>query len=396
MEVSQRAKGILPSATLAITNKAKVLKSQGLDIIGFGAGEPDFDTPDNIKEAACTALKEGFTKYTATEGIIALRKAVADKLKSRNGLDYTIDEILISSGAKHSLFNAFMCLLNPGDEVLLPLPYWVSYEEQIRLCGAKVVAVNPETNLKITGDTIRRQKTSKTKLLVLNSPSNPTGVVYSKKELKDIGEAVLETGLGIISDEIYEDFTYDGIKAESIVGVIPKLKEHTIIINGVSKTYSMTGWRIGYAAGPQNIIKAMGNLQAHSTSNPTSFAQKAAVEALTGPQESVSLMCQAFCKRRDYIVKALNSISGIRCPNPSGAFYVFPDVSDLYGKTTPKGTLVNSSQSFASALLEEELVAVVPGEAFGTDQYVRLSYACDMATIKKGMERIEHFVKNLS
>lgn len=396
MEVSQRAKGILPSATLAITNKAKVLKSQGLDIIGFGAGEPDFDTPDNIKEAACTALKEGFTKYTATEGIIALRKAVADKLKSRNGLDYTIDEILISSGAKHSLFNAFMCLLNPGDEVLLPLPYWVSYEEQIRLCGAKVVAVNPETNLKITGDTIRRQKTSKTKLLVLNSPSNPTGVVYSKKELKDIGEAVLETGLGIISDEIYEDFTYDGIKAESIVGVIPKLKEHTIIINGVSKTYSMTGWRIGYAAGPQNIIKAMGNLQAHSTSNPTSFAQKAAVEALTGPQESVSLMCQAFCKRRDYIVKALNSISGIRCPNPSGAFYVFPDVSDLYGKTTPKGTLVNSSQSFARALLEEELVAVVPGEAFGTDQYVRLSYACDMATIKKGMERIEHFVKNLS
>lgn len=396
MEVSQRAKGILPSATLAITNKAKVLKSQGLDIIGFGAGEPDFDTPENIKEAAYTALKEGFTKYTATEGIVPLRRAVADKLKNRNGLDYSIDEILISSGAKHSLFNAFMCLLNPGDEVLLPLPYWVSYEEQIRLCGAKVIAVIPETNLKINGDSIRRQKTAKTKLLVLNTPSNPTGVVYSKEELKDIGQAVLETGLGVISDEIYEDFTYDGLKAESIVGVIPKLKDQTIIINGVSKTYSMTGWRIGYAAGPQKIITAMGNLQAHSTSNPTSFAQKAAVEALTGPQESVSVMCQAFCKRRDYIVKSLNCISGIKCPNPSGAFYVFPDVSDLYGKNTPRGTLVNSSQSFASALLEEELVAVVPGEAFGTDQYVRLSYACDMAAIKKGMERIEHFVKNLS
>ncbi len=396
MEVSQRAKGILPSATLAITNKAKILKSQGLDIIGFGAGEPDFDTPENIKEAACTAIKEGFTKYTATEGIVALRKAVADKLKKRNGLDYTIDEILISSGAKHSLFNAFMCLLNPGDEVLLPLPYWVSYEEQIRLCAAKVVAAKPETNLKITGDTIRKLKTDKTKLLVLNSPSNPTGVIYSKEELQDIGQAVLETGLGIISDEIYEDFSYDNVKTESIVKIVPELKDRTIIINGVSKTYSMTGWRIGYAAGPQKIIKAMGNLQAHSTSNPTSFAQKAAVEALTGPQDSVSLMCQAFCERRDYIVKALNAIPAIKCANPSGAFYVFPEISGLYGKTTPRGTLVSSSQSFASALLEEELVAVVPGEAFGTDQYVRLSYACDMATIKKGIKRIEKFVRNLS
>lgn len=395
VEVSQRAKGIAPSATLAITNKAKVLKSQGLDIVGFGAGEPDFDTPLHIKEAACESLKQGFTKYTATEGIVPLRKAIAAKLKKRNNLDYSTDEILVSCGAKHSLYNAFMCVLNPGDEVILPLPYWVSYDEQIRLCGARVIAAKPESNLKITGDTIRRLRTPNTKLLVLNSPNNPTGIVYSEDELRDIGQAILETDMGVISDEIYEDFTYDGVKVNSIVTVMPELKDRTIIINGVSKTYSMTGWRIGYAAGPKDIIKAMGNLQAHSTSNPTSFAQVAAVQALEGSQESVEMMRNAFLERRDYIVKALNEIPGIKCDMPAGAFYVFPNVSGLYGKTTSKGTLINDSQSLSATLLEEAFVAVVPGDAFGTDEYVRLSYACDLASIKKGINRIEEFVRKL-
>ncbi len=395
VEVSQRAKGIAPSATLFITNKAKVLKSQGVDIIGFGAGEPDYDTPTHIKDAACAALEEGFTKYTATEGIIPLKKAIKSKLQRRNGLEYDIDEIIVSCGAKHSLYNTFMCLLNPGDEVILPLPYWVSYDEQIRLCGAKVIAAEPEDNLKINGDTIRRFRTEKTKLLVLNSPNNPTGVVYSEEELKDIAEAVLETDMGIISDEVYEDFTYNGIKAQSIVKVAPELKDRTIIINGVSKTYSMTGWRIGYAAGPKEIIKAMGNLQAHSTSNPTSFAQIATVEALEGPQDSIEEMRQAFSTRRDYIADALDSIPGINCSKPSGAFYVFPKVSDLYGKTTKKGTLIKDSQSFSAALLDEALVAVVPGSAFGTDEYVRLSYACNLDSIKKGVDRIAKFVNSL-
>lgn len=395
MEVSQRAKGIAPSATLAITNKAKVLKSQGMDIIGFGAGEPDCDTPSHIKEAGCLSLNEGFTKYTATEGIISLRQAVSDKLKRRNNLSYGLDEILISCGAKHSLYNAFMCLLNPGDEVILPLPYWVSYDEQIRLCGAKVIQARPESNLKITGDTIRKLRTEKTKLIVLNSPNNPTGVVYTKEELKDIADAVLETDMGIISDEIYEDFAYNGFNVESIVSVVPELKNRTIIINGVSKTYSMTGWRIGYAAGPKEVIKAMSNLQAHSTSNPTSFAQVAAVAALNGSQESVEEMRQAFLQRRDVIVEALNQIPGIDCPTPPGAFYVFPNISKLFGKKTPKGTVIKDSQSFSAALLEEALVAVVPGDAFGTDEYIRLAYACDLDSIQKGVKRIKEFVEAL-
>ncbi|MDD4262919.1 MAG: pyridoxal phosphate-dependent aminotransferase [Firmicutes bacterium] len=395
MNVSKRAKEIAPSATLAISSKAKELKSQGLNIISFGAGEPDFDTPTHIKDAACLALEEGFTKYTATEGILSLKEAIREKFKTRNNLDYSLEEIIVSCGAKHSLFNAFMCLLDPGDEVILPLPYWVSYDEQIRLCGAKVVPAIPNDQLKIDGDTIRRLKTPNTKLIVLTSPNNPTGVVYTKEELMDIGKAILETDIGIISDEIYEDFTY-GIEAESIVAAIPELKSRTITVNGVSKTYSMTGWRIGYAAGPKNIIKAMANLQAHSTSNPTSFAQKAAVAALRGPQEDVIKMRQAFLARRDVIVDGLNNITGISCSKPLGAFYVFPDVSQLYGKKTPKGTVLADSQSLSQALLEEALVAVVPGKAFGTDRYVRLSYATDMKSIKTGLDRIAAFVECLS
>ena len=394
MEVSRRAKGIAPSATLAISRKAKELKSQGLSVIDFGAGEPDFDSPEHIEAAACAALGDGFTKYTPTDGIPALKEAIIHKFKHRNNLDYKPDEIIVSCGAKHSLFNAFMCLLDPGDEVILPLPYWVSYDEQIRLCGAKVVPAVPNEELKITGDTIRSLVTPNTKLLVLTSPSNPTGVVYTADELRDIGEAVLETGIGLISDEIYEDFTY-GIRAESNVTVVPELKEKTIVVNGVSKTYSMTGWRIGYAAGPRAIIRAMANLQAHSTSNPTSFAQKAAVTATTGPQDDVETMRRAFEERRDVIVAGLSSTDGITCKKPMGAFYVFPNVAGLYGKKTPKGTEISASQSFSQALLEEALVAVVPGAAFGSDEYVRLSYAASMENIKAGVERIRSFAESL-
>lgn len=397
MRLSRRVSSIAPSPTLGITAKARELRARGVDVIDFGAGEPDFDTPMNIKKAAKDAVDAGFTKYTPTSGIPELKDAIREKLKRDNGLDYSREEIIVSCGAKHAIFNAILTLCDQGDEVILPSPYWVSYPEMVKLAGAKPVVVKTDrkSHFKITPDQLLKVIGPKTKLIILNSPSNPTGMVYSKEELKPISEILVEREIYCISDEIYEKLIYDGREHTSIASLGPEIKRLTILVNGVSKAYSMTGWRIGYAAGQAEIIQAMSNLQDHSTANPSSISQKAALEALMGPQESVKEMVKAFGRRRDYVVKRVNSIEGMDCLMPEGAFYVFPNVSRLLGKKHG-GKIIKDSISLTELLLTEAKVAVVPGAVFGDDDHLRISYATSMENIAKGMDRIEDFVKGIS
>jgi len=394
--LSKRVRSISPSPTLAITAEAKKMKAQGIDVVGFGAGEPDFDTPDHIKEAAKKALDRGFTKYTPASGMRELKEAVCRKLKEENGLEYEPDQVLISCGAKHSIFNAILALCDEGDEVILPSPYWVSYPEMIKLAQAKpvIIKTTQENNFKITSQQLEEAISSKTKLFILNSPSNPTGMIYTKDELRIISDILTEARIYCISDEIYEKIIYDGWKHTSIASLNPRIKELTILVNGVSKTYSMTGWRIGYAAGPKEIIQAMSNLQSHSTSNPTSVSQVAAIAALQSSQGEVRRMVDEFQRRRDHIVKRLNRIPGISCLKPPGAFYAFPDISRIIGKSY-NGKIIRDSTSLAQLLLYEAKVAVVPGAAFGADEHLRFSYATSMENIDKGLDRVEEFVKKL-
>jgi aspartate aminotransferase len=395
--ISDRAKRIKPSPTLAMDAKAKAMKASGIDIVSFGVGEPDFDTPENIKEAAIKAIKEGFTKYTPVGGIDPLKDAIIEKFNRDNNLNYAREEIIVSCGAKHSLYNIAQALLNPGDEVLIPSPYWVSYPDQVLLNDALPVFVKTyeSDSFMVRPEAITSSVTKKTKALILNSPSNPTGLTYDKKTLETIAEIALRYGIFVISDEIYEKLTYDGFKHVSIASLGNDIKAKTIVVNGLSKSYAMTGWRIGYAAGPKEIIKAMTNIQSQSTSNPTSIAQKAAVEALKGPQDFIATMLAEFDRRRKFLIGELNSISGMSCLSPTGAFYAFPNTSKLYGKTTGDRT-ISSSSDLALYLLEKANVALVHGEAFGDDAYIRLSYATSIEEIKKGVDRIREAVSKLA
>jgi len=393
MKLAKRTGLISPSPTLAITAKAKQMKAQGIDVIGFGAGEPDFDTPLYIKEAAKVSIDAGFTKYTPTSGTEELKKAVCQKLRQDNSLEYETSQVIISCGAKHSLFNAIMCACDKGDEVILPSPYWVTYLEQIKLSGAKPVIIETEEKhgFKLLHKTIRHAVTPRTKCLILNSPANPTGMVYSKDELRTIAELAVKNGFLVISDEVYEKLIYEGTHT-SIASFGKEIKDLTIVINGVSKSYSMTGWRIGYAAGPKNIISAMANLQDHSTSNPASISQKAALAALAGKDADLHKMVAEFKARRDYMVDKLNLIPGLSCLKPQGAFYAFPNISKLIGRKI-RGQKITGSMSLTEVLLNEAKVAVIPGLAFGADRYIRLSYATSMDNIKEGLKRIEETIK---
>lgn len=396
MDISKRMSNIKPSPTLAVSAKAKAMKARGIDVIGFGAGEPDFDTPDHIKETAIKAIKDGFTKYTPAGGIEELKIAVCEKFKKDNYLDYEPGEILVSCGAKHSLYNICQALLYEGDEVIIPSPYWVSYPDMVYLAGATPVILNTEqeNEFKMTPESLSAKITPKTKAVILNSPSNPTGAAYLKDELKKIAQVVLDTGIVVISDEIYEKIVYDDFEFFSIVTVEPRVKAQTIIVNGVSKTYSMTGWRIGYAAGPADIIKSMTNIQSQSTSNPTSIAQKASLEALTGPQEFIHEMVHEFDRRRTYMVDRLNAIPGLSCFTPKGAFYTFPNVSGVFGRRAGEHEIKDST-SLATYFLETANVAVVAGVGFGADNHIRLSYATSFENIEKGLNRIQTAVERL-
>ncbi len=396
LKLSRRVANLKPSATLAVDAKAKAMKAMGIDVIGFGAGEPDFDTPNNIKEAAIRALKDGFTKYCPVGGTDDLKEAIIEKLKRDNGVEYKKSEIIVSCGAKHSLYNFAQAFLDEGDEVIIPSPYWVSYPEIVSLAGGVPVIVKTEekNGFKMLPEDFKGAITSKTKAVILNSPCNPTGSAYTRDELERIASIALEKNVFIVSDEIYEKLVYDGFKHVSIASLGKEIKDITLVVNGVSKAYSMTGWRIGYAAGSERLIKAMTDIQSQSTSNPTSFAMKASVEALRGRQDTVATMVEEFSKRRDYMVRRLNSIKGIRCFNPAGAFYVFPNVSYYYGKSF-NGRVINGSSDFAEYLLEHARVAVVPGIAFGADENIRLSYATSMETIREGIDRIEDALRKL-
>ncbi len=396
MKLADRVNKIQPSPTLAIDAKAKALKAQGVDVVGFGAGEPDFDTPVNIKEAAKKAIDAGFTKYTPVGGTDELKDAIIAKLKRDHGLEYTRDEISAACGAKHTLYNISQAFIQEGDEVIIPAPYWVSYPDQVVLAGGTPVFIETDEKsaFKITPQQLEKAITKKTKLLILNSPCNPTGTSYTEADLKALGEVCLKHDFLIISDDIYERLLYDKLKFCNIANAVPALKSRVVLVNGVSKTYAMTGWRIGYAAGPKELMAAMTKMQSQSTSNPTSIAQKAAVEALNGPQEAVSAMVVEFEKRRTYIVDRLNAIPGVTCFRSTGAFYAFPNFSGIYGKSF-EGKVIGNSTEFAAYLLEHAKVALVPGVAFGADNYARLSYAISMETIKKGIDRIEEAVKNL-
>ena len=380
--ISQRVKNIAPSATLAIDAKAKQLKKEGKDVVIFGAGEPDFNTPDNIKQAAIKAISSNFTRYTPVGGIPELKKAVADKFRNFNKIGYDASEILIGCGGKHILYNTMMAVLDKGNEAILPVPYWVSFEEMIKLAEAKPVLCRTDNNFKLTAENVAEKITKKTKLLILNSPSNPSGAIAEPSEIKKIAKLAVENNFFVISDEVYEYFTY-GKEHLSIASLNNEIKNIAITCNSVSKTYAMTGWRIGYCGANKEIIKAMENLQSHSTSNPSNIAQMAALEALTGPQDSVKLMVKAFDERRKFGHKRLNRIEGISCIEPEGAFYAFPSIEDTK----------MDSMTFASRLLDEALVAVVPGAAFGKEGYVRLSYAASIHEIERGLDRIDKWIK---
>ncbi|HLD77019.1 MAG TPA: pyridoxal phosphate-dependent aminotransferase [Rickettsiales bacterium] len=382
---------IKPSPTIAVSMKAAELKAAGKNIISLSMGEPDFDTPDNIKNAAITAIKKGDTKYTAVDGTAALKKAIIAKLQRENDLEYKTSQIIVSTGAKQVIYNALMASLNKDDEVLIQAPYWVSYPDMVLLAGGKPVIVdsNSENNFKLTPKALEEKITPKTKWLILNSPSNPTGACYSSDELRALANVLLKyPKVHIMADDIYEHLTFDGLKFTTIAQVEPKLKERTLVVNGVSKAYSMTGWRIGYGAGDEKLIKAMAMIQSQSTSSTTSIGQAAAVEALNGVQDYIVLSKKVFEKRRNMVVKMLNEIDGITCNKPNGAFYVFPSCAGFYGKKTPQGNVIKNDNDFSAYLLEEALVAVVPGIAFGAEGFFRISYAAADDFLKDAMTRI--------
>ncbi|MBK9139538.1 MAG: pyridoxal phosphate-dependent aminotransferase [Verrucomicrobia bacterium] len=385
--ISHRAASLSPSLTLAIDAKAKQLKADGLDVVGFGAGEPDFDTPQHIKDAAAKALADGFTKYTPSSGIVELRQAIAEKFKRDNGLTYKPSQVIVSCGGKHSCYNVVLATCQEGDEVIIPAPYWLSYPEMVKLAAATpvILQTTDATDFKVTPDQLRAAITPRTRLFILNSPSNPTGSLYTPAELKALGDVCVEKGVLIMSDEIYEKLVYDGAEHVSVASFSAAHLEHTIIVHGFAKAYSMTGWRLGYLAAPEPIAKAIDAIQSHSTSNPTSFAQKGAVAALTGPQDHLKVWLAEYAKRRAYAHQRLNAMPGVSCVNAKGAFYLFPNIS----KTGLKST------EFCARLLDEEKVAAVPGIAFGADDYLRISYATSMANIEKGLDRMEKFVRRL-
>lgn len=393
MVLSEKMSNISSSPTLAIDAKFKKMKADGIDVVGFGTGEPDFDTPDHIKMAAINAITAGFTKYTPASGTMDLRNAVAQKLENDNGVTYAPTDIVISNGAKHALVNAFYAILNDGDEVLIPTPFWVSYPEMVRIAGGvpKFIETTEETHFKFSAEDFEAAITPKTKAIVLNSPSNPTGMVYSEEELKSIADVAVKHNIFVVSDEIYEKLVYGSARHVSIASFGEDIKKLTIIINGVSKSYAMTGWRIGYTASAPEIAKIISNVQSHASSNPCSISQAAALAAISGPQEMVEAMRQEFKVRRDYMVKRINSIPGVSCINPDGAFYVFMSIKDLLGKEI-KGKVINNADEFCEWLLECSKVALVPGTGFGADGYVRWSYATSMQNIKEGLDRLEDFL----
>jgi len=392
MKLAGRVANISQSPTIAVSSKAKKMKAEGIDVIDFGLGEPDFPTPAPIAKAGIDAITAGKTKYTPASGTPALRKAIAEKLKKDNGLEYASDEIIVSNGAKHSIFNIVLTIVEESDEVIIPSPYWVSYPEMVKAAGGTpvYVAASQEEGFKLTADALEKAISDRTKLIILNSPSNPTGAVLEEKDLRAIADVLLDKNIFVISDEIYEKLIYDGKVHRSIAAVEPKLRERIIVVNGHSKAYSMTGWRIGYAAGAREIIAAAGRLQSHSTSGPNTMAQEAALAALTGDQSCVEDMKNEFDRRRKLIVQKLNEIDGIECLMPEGAFYVFPKVSGLYGKTF-QGVPISDSLSLCSAVLEKKAVAIVPGVAFGADGHVRFSYATSMEKIEEGVKRLKEF-----
>lgn len=393
-EISRIASGVHASTTLAVDALAKKMKQEGQDVVGFGTGEPDFKTPDNISMAGIKAIIDGMTKYTPAAGTEGLRKAIARRLKEDCGLDYDFSQIVVASGAKHNVFVALMTLVNPGDEVIVPAPYWVTYTEAVEMAGGIPVVIKAEesADFKITPEQLESAITDKTKLIIINNPSNPTGMIYSGEELKRLADVCVRHDIYIISDEIYYGLVYDGKKFVSMASLGEKVKERTIIINGVSKSYAMTGWRVGYAAAPKEIATVMANYLSHSTGAPSTISQYAAETALNGPQEGIEEMRGVFEARRDYIVERMNSIEGVSCIKPEGAFYVMMNIEKLIGKTLG-GRIINNGDDFAMAFLEKGLVAVVPCSGFGIDNFVRWTYAASMEDIKEGLDRLEKFLK---
>ncbi len=394
MKVSKRAQDVPPSATLAVTTRAQELKAQGVDVVGFGAGEPDFDTPDYIKDAAIEALKAGKTKYTAAAGIVELRTAIAKKLQKENGLEYSPDQFIVNIGGKHSGYESMQVVLDPGDEVILGTPYWVTYPETIKLAGAvvKIIQTDKDNSYKITPSQLEKAITEKTAMLLINSPNNPGGFTYTPEELKGIAKVLEGTKVAVLSDEIYEKLIYGDTRFVSFASLSEDAYNRTLTLNGFSKTFSMTGWRLGYTAGPLEAIKAMGRLQSHMTSNPVTFGQYAAIAAFGEPAEqAIENMRKEFERRGKYMTERLNNIEGVQCSESTGAFYCFPDVSSHYGRNI-KGAKINGSMDFAKALLEQTNVALVPGLPFGCDNNVRLSFACSIEQITKGLDRLEEWL----
>ena len=397
MNLSEKALGIKPSSTLSITEKAGVLRKEGKDVISFSVGEPDFDTPEHIKKAAVVAINEGFTKYTPAAGIVELRQAVAKKLKEDNGLDYDYTQIVISNGAKHSLVNALMAVLNPGDEVIIPAPFWLSYAEMVRLAGGTPVVVytKQEENFALTRGVLESGYSSKTKAVIITTPSNPTGMVMTEEQLRGIADFAVEKDIIVIADEIYEKLIYSKDKKHiSIASFGQEIYDRTITVNGVSKSYAMTGWRIGYTASPLKIAKLMAGMQSHMTSNPNSIAQKAALAAIAGPQDCVEQMRVQFEKRRDYIYERVAKMPYVKTIKPEGAFYLFINFSGTYGKTY-KGETLSSAAQIGAMLLDEKLLAVVPCADFGMPDHIRFSYATSIENITKGMDRLEGFLAEI-
>lgn len=397
MELSRKAQAIEPSLTLAITAKAKEMKEKGIDVISFSAGEPDFNTPKNIINAAIKAMEDGNTKYTSVNGIIQLREAICKKFKDDNGLEYNPSQIVVSTGAKQSLANTFLAILNPGDEVIVSTPYWVSYPELIKLADGKPVFVegDEKSNYKFTKENLEKAVTAKTKAIVLNTPNNPTGTIYNKEELEVIADFAKKYDIIIISDEMYEKLIYDNENHISIASLSKDAYERTIVINGLSKSYAMTGWRIGYCAASEKIAKLMISIQSHVTSNVCSITQYAALEALSGPQDEITKMINEFEKRRNYMINRIESIDNLSIVKPKGAFYIMINIENCLGKEI-NGKILNDSMEFCASLLENEKLAVIPGKAFGLNNYIRVSYATSMEAIKEGLNRIESFIKKLN
>jgi aspartate aminotransferase len=396
MILSPAVRNIKPSMTLAISARANAMKARGIDVIPLSAGEPDFDTPKHICDAACEAIRNGFTRYTASSGIAELKKAVCDKFLRDNGLDYSPSRVMVNCGAKHSDFLVIFAMIGSGDEVIIPSPYWLSYPEMVCLAGGKPVIIpgREENGFKITPQQLKEAITSRTRLLILNTPSNPTGMIYTREELGKLGEVIVDSGIYVLSDEIYEMLIYNGNRHVSIGSLSKDLFDHTITVNGVSKAYSMTGWRIGYTGGPEELITAMDAVQSQEVSNPTSIAQKAALAALTGPQDFIEIMVNEYDRRRRYIVDRLNSVHGVHCLMPEGAFYVFPDVSALYGRSF-KGKPISGSAAFCDYMLDALKIAIIPGSPFGADTHVRLSYTVSMENLERALDRFEDGIKAL-